>query len=61
MRRPAVLRLTPPETPEQRIRAVLRDEPTISIRQLASRAGVSHSTASKYAHVVRFEASRAAQ
>jgi hypothetical protein len=60
-RHPAVLRLTPPETPEQRIRAVLASEPTISIRQLAQRAAVSHSTASKYARVVRLEASRAAQ
>jgi hypothetical protein len=60
-RRPAVLRLAPPETAEQRIRAVIADYPTISIRQLAQRADVSHSTASKYARVVRLEASHAAQ
>jgi len=56
-----VLRLTPPDTPELHIRAVLADEPTISIRQLALRADVSHSTASKYARVVQLDASQAAQ
>jgi hypothetical protein len=59
-RRPAVLRLTPPETAEQRIRAVLADEPSIGIRQLAKRANVSESTTSKYAHVVRLKVSRSA-
>jgi DNA-binding MurR/RpiR family transcriptional regulator len=56
-----MLRLTPPESAEQRIRAVLADEPTISIRQLAKRANVSESTASKYARVVRLEVSHAVQ
>jgi len=60
-RRPAIIQLTPPETAEQRIRAVLAPEPNISIRQLAKRADVSESTASKYARLVRLEASQAAR
>jgi hypothetical protein len=51
--RPAILQLQPPENAETRIRAVLLSEPSISIRQLARRAGVSQATASKHARIVR--------
>jgi hypothetical protein len=55
-RRPEILRLEPPESAETRIRAVLDSEPHTSIRQLAQRAAVSESTASKYKRLIRLEA-----
>jgi hypothetical protein len=53
--RSPILRLAP-EGPEQRIRTVLADTPDVSIRQLAKRAETSQSAASKWARVVRLEA-----
>jgi hypothetical protein len=53
-----VLRLA--ELPERRVRALLEREPTITIRQLAKRAGISQSTASKWRKVVLGEAQREA-
>ncbi len=55
--RPAILKLAPPPA-EERIRALLTDEPDISIRQLAKRAGTSESTASKWRKVIMAEARR---
>src|SRR5260221_13814897 len=45
----AILQLAPPpDTAEQRIRAVLHKDPTVSIRALARTAHVSQATASKH-------------
>lgn len=54
---PAVLRLTPEGEydAERRIRAVLAETPTASIKSIAERAVVSQATASKWARVVRSE------
>ncbi len=54
-KRPRLLR---PNDPEKRVRALLESEPTISIRQLAKRASISQSSASKWRKVVRGEAQR---
>jgi transposase-like protein len=43
---------------EQRIRAALADEPGLSVRSLAERAGVSQSAASKWRRVIRGEGER---
>lgn len=53
-RRP-VLRLTSSETAEERLRMLLADEPALPVRQLASRAHVSESTASKWRRIVAAE------
>jgi hypothetical protein len=53
--RPPVLRLTPSETAEERIRVLLADEPALPVRQLARRAHVSESTASKWRRIVAAE------
>jgi len=58
---PAILRLTPEETAEERIRRVLAADPGISIRQLARRAETSESTASKYKRLITEEQRAPAQ
>lgn len=55
--RPRVLKLDP----ERRIRTLLAEDPDMSIRQLAKRARVSESTASKYRRLVRLEAEQLAE
>jgi hypothetical protein len=57
-KRPAVLRLQL-EPAERRVRATLAQEPHLSVRQLAKRAGVSESSASKYRAIIRAEAAQA--
>ena len=46
---------------EQRIRAIVSERPSISVRALARRAGVSESTASKWLTVIAAEQSQAAR
>ena len=46
---------------EQRIRAIVAERPTISVRALARRAGVSESTASKWLTVIAAEQTQAAR
>lgn len=56
-KRPAVLRLTPEGEydAKRRIRAVLAETPSASIKAIAERAIVSQATASKWAKVIRAE------
>jgi hypothetical protein len=48
-------------TAQKRIRALVAESPTISVRRLARRAGVSESTASKWLAILAVERGQQAQ